>query len=191
MHKNRLLRVQRQLEVFENIRLAPLQHNLTITVANLHCMHHDNIKRRISPECLNDFSVSSKQWFFSSLVQLCETMHTKYFSWLTKATEFFSRCIYQIKKRATEENSVPNHNLWPRITKRIWLNKQKFSTKFCKSDEELPQQLYSAYLLHSATVGKDLHPIYKIPAPSCLEFFQPPEVWGKQWIRSSWLHHKE
>lgn len=31
---------------------------------------YDNISRRISPEYLNDFSVSSKQWFFSSLVQL-------------------------------------------------------------------------------------------------------------------------
>lgn len=35
---------------------------------------YDSIRRRMSPENLNDFSVSSRQWSFSSLVQTCSTI---------------------------------------------------------------------------------------------------------------------
>ena len=52
-----------------------LRHYKSITAVNH--IHHDNIRRRISPEYLKDFSVSSRQWFFSTLVQLQKTQITQ------------------------------------------------------------------------------------------------------------------
>lgn len=52
-----------------------LRHYNFITAVNH--IHHDNIRRRISPEYLKDFSVSSRQWFFSTLVQLQKTQITQ------------------------------------------------------------------------------------------------------------------
>ena len=72
-----------QCFVYRQLGLVPLltpYHNATMQFLN-----HDNIRRRISPEYLNDFSVSSRQQFFSSLVQPWEKKpHTSILATLGK-----------------------------------------------------------------------------------------------------------
>ncbi|PHU08033.1 hypothetical protein BC332_24522 [Capsicum chinense] len=65
------LNARRNTTIHRNLQVSNIRDVQVNKETKREVVHQENINRRMAPENLNDFSVSSRQWFFSSLVQFC------------------------------------------------------------------------------------------------------------------------